>query len=103
MAIIDQFCLVRCRDAGVHCGIVKEVSGRSVLLYDARRLYEWSEHFTLNEVALKGGGRNARIPLAVKEILLLEACEVILCTPEAEADLRRSRNNTSGSTEETGG
>lgn len=90
--MIGDFCIVRCRDAGVHTGYVKEIAGRAVRLGDARRLWSWSDRFTLNEVALTGCGDESRISLPVEDILLLEACEVIKCTTDAMCNLKQSRN-----------
>lgn len=89
--MIDRYCIVRCRDAGVWAGVVKQLAGRAVLLADANRIWAWYEGCnTLSEMSLRGPGR-ARIAETVAEVLLLEACEVIPCTPTAEANLRRSR------------
>jgi len=90
--MIGEFCIVRCRDAGVHMGYVREIAGRAVRLHEARRLWRWNERFTLNEVAVDGAGEESRISVPVDDILLLEACEVIKCTTKAIENLKRSRN-----------
>lgn len=92
-SILNQFCIIRCKDAGVHMGVVKAINGRSVLLHDARRLWSWTERFTLNEVANKGAGPDSRISEPVAEIMLLEACEVILVDKVAIQNLQHTRNN----------
>ena len=89
--MIDTFVIVRCRDAGVHCGILRAVAGRCVELADARRLWFWRGANTLHEVAISGCAKNSRISEPVASILLLEACEVIPCTAKAEKNLRESR------------
>ena len=89
--MIGKFVIVRCRDAGVHCGILKSVHGRQVELTDARRIWRWSGANTLNEVSLRGSSGDTRIAEPVDDICLLEACEVIPCTKEGEKNLRRSR------------
>lgn len=94
--MIDEFCIVRTYSAGVHCGIVREISytsgGGAVMLTDARRIWQWSEAFTLNEVATNGCGESSRISQPVNKILLLQAIEVIPCTAKAKKNLQRSRN-----------
>lgn len=90
--MIGEFCIVRCRDAGVHMGYVREIAGRAVRLRESRRLWSWLERFTLNEVAISGCGEESRISAPVEDILLLEACEVIKCEPKAITNLTRSRN-----------
>ena len=91
--IIGEFCIVRCRDAGVHMGTVEAQSDRSCLLRDARRLWRWTERFTLNEVANHGAGEESRISEPVDTVLLVEICEVIpVVSQTAVANLKRSRN-----------
>jgi hypothetical protein len=90
--MIGEFVIVRTRSAGVHCGVLKEVNGTAALLHDARRIWRWTEAFTLNEIAVGGCGEQSRISRPVPRILLTEAIEVIPCSDEAEKNLRRSRN-----------
>ena len=88
---IDQFAIVRCRDAGVHCGVVKSIVGRQVELHDARRIWNWKGANTLNEAANSGVGEESWISDPVPVIILLDACEVIPTTDQAAQNLRRSR------------
>lgn len=90
--MIGDFCVVRTRSAGVHTGFIKEISGTSGFLIEARRLWKWSEAFSLNEVALYGVGENSRISEPVALIYLSEIIEAIPCTEKAKQNLRRSRN-----------
>ena len=70
--------LVRTYSAGVHIGTLKERNGKEVTLMNARRLWSWSGAFTLSAVATKGVDRKeSRISVAVPEILLTEAIEII--------------------------
>jgi hypothetical protein len=41
---------------------------------------------------IRGCGPSARIAKMVAEILVLDACEVIPCSPEVEANLRQTQN-----------
>lgn len=96
MNIYDRFCIVRSRDQGVVCGVVNATAGRAVEVADARQIHGWSGDlsgrliYTLFEMALYGAP-NARISEPVEEILILDACGIIPCTPEAEENLRQSR------------
>ena len=87
------FVIVRCRDAGVHCGTLKSVDGRAVELENARRIWRWRGANTLNELAASGADMDAhtRISEPVEEIALLESCEVIKCTDVAKRNLEESR------------
>ena len=81
--MIGDYCIVRRRVAGVHCGTVREINGRAVTLTDARRIWSWQGRNTLSEISLRGVGDGSRVSEPVGRILLLEACEVIPCTPAA--------------------
>ena len=89
--MIGQFVIVRCRDAGVHCGELVISAGRAVELKEARRIHYWSGANTLNEVAIRGPAKRSRISEPVASILLLDACEVIPCTDKAKKNLSESR------------
>jgi hypothetical protein len=70
--------IIRTYSAGVHIGTLKERNGKEVTLTNARRLWSWSGAFTLSAVATQGIDRkNSRISVAVPEILLTEAIEVM--------------------------
>ena len=90
--MIGEFVVVRTDTAGVHMGILAECNGTAVLLRDARRLWRWTEAFTLNEVSQNGVGEASRISQAVPVILLTKAIEVIPCSEKAIKNLSRSRN-----------
>ena len=90
--MIGKFVIVRTYSAGVHTGYLREVAGTTVILTEARRIWSWSNAFTLNEAANRGVGESSRISEAVPEIYLSQAIEVIPCSQEAETNLKRSRN-----------
>lgn len=94
--MIGKFVIVRTYSAGVHCGMLAECAGTSVLLHDARRIWNWSGAFSLNELSLHGCSHDSRISDPVGQILLTQAIEVIPCTEKATENLKRSRNNRSG-------
>lgn len=89
--MIGQFVIVRSRDQGVVCGVLRAYAGRAVELDNARQIHSWSDGAnTLFEMSLEGCGR-ARISKPVAEITILDACGIIPCTPVAEENLRQSR------------
>jgi hypothetical protein len=74
--------IIRTYSAGVHIGTIVSREGREIVLANARRLYSWSGAFTLNAVAMNGVNRvNSRISIAVPQITLLEAIEIIPVAP----------------------
>jgi hypothetical protein len=80
---IGRYCIIRTYSAGVHCGEVADRVGTEVILKNCRRIHYWNDAFTLNEIALNGAGGQSRLSVAVPEILLTEAIEILPCTPEA--------------------
>ena len=86
----NKYCIIRCDRAGVFAGIVKERNGREVTLTDARRLWYWSGAASLSQLAVEGtkSPHNCKFTMVMPEIVLLEAIEVIPCTPKAEASIR---------------
>lgn len=91
--MIGQFVIVRSRDQGVVCGVLRVEVDAVVELSDARQIHSWADGArTLFEMSLYGCG-TARISEPVERIRVREWCGIIPCTPEAEANLRQSRWN----------
>lgn len=87
-----KFVVIRCYNAGVHCGTLTKFAPGKVTLTDARRIWRWRGANTLNEVALNGVDKEyTRISEPVAEIILTEACEVIATTDKARENLTESR------------
>lgn len=86
-----KYVIIRTRDAGVHVGAMTKHEGTEVVLAKASRLWSWRGANTLNEVALRGVAEDSRISEQVPSITIVGVCEVIQCTPEAEANLSRPR------------
>lgn len=92
--MLGKFVIVRSRDQGVVCGVLRAIQGRAVEIDDARQIHGWSGGVnTLFEMSLRGCD-TARISEPIAEILILDVCGIIPCTPEAERNLRQSRWNT---------
>ncbi len=92
-----KFVVVRSYAAGVHVGTLVESrdseSGRAIVtLKNARRLWRWRGANSLHEVALRGVAEEyTRLSEAVAEVEVRDVLEVITATPEARANLERSR------------
>jgi hypothetical protein len=84
-----SYCIVRCRNAGVHAGYLKSRENGVVTLLDSRRLWRWWSKFTLSGLAtagvLAGKEDECRFACVVAELQLTECdvCEVIPCTEKA--------------------
>lgn len=90
--MIGRFVIIRTRDAGIHCGTLREFAGLCVRLEQAYRVWRWRGANTLHELSLRGADQEyTRISEGVEEIVLTEAIEVIPCKPEAQKNLSTPR------------
>ncbi len=89
--MIGKYVIVRCRDAGVHAGVLESTDGRACILTDARRLWYWkvtgSGDF-LNAIAIAGVHVDSKLSAPVDRINLTENCEIIQCSEDAERVIR---------------
>ena len=82
------FCIIRCRDAGVHAGYVQWWQGREVFITESRRLWYWKP--ANNSKFLSGVANNGLEEGKLGEpitVLLTETCEIIPCTKVAEISI----------------
>ncbi len=91
--MVGKYVIVRCRDAGVHAGVLESNSGRECVLTDARRLWYWKVNKGatgdfLHGIALAGVAKGSKLSAAVPRIHLTENCEIIECSADAEASIR---------------
>ena len=88
--LIGKYVIVRCRDAGVHAGILESAEGRSCKLGESRRLWYWKakKEAFLSGVARHGLAENSRVGGPIS-IILTENCEIIPCSEEAEKSIRK--------------
>jgi len=84
-----DYVIVRCTQAGVHAGRLQKKAGAQVSLSAARRLWYWKplKGAFLSGVAEHGLHADSKVGTAVT-IELLDACEVILCSPAAAASIQ---------------
>jgi hypothetical protein len=88
----EKYCIVRCKDAGVHAGYVMEHDGREVNLALSRRLWRWHGR-TLSGLAIEGTTDASKCKYApeVPEIVLLDACEIIPCTTKGKESIQKMK------------
>lgn len=90
--LIGKYVIVRCRDAGVHAGVLKAHEGREALLTESRRLWYWkpaARKKFLSGVAVDGLHKDSKIGTTIIAPLhLTETCEIIGCTNTAEKSIR---------------
>ena len=86
--MIGKDVIIRTYSAGVHFGTLAARDGKEVTLTNARRLWYWEGAFTLSAVAQNGVKQSSKLSVAVPEIILTEAIEIIPCSEAATANLR---------------
>ena len=89
---VGKYVVVRCRDAGVHAGVLESAEGRNCTLRESRRLWAWrvaNGKTTLSGVATEGLHPDSRIGAPVS-IHLSEHCEIIECSAAAEKSIREA-------------
>ena len=87
---IGKYVIVRCRDAGVHAGVLVDAKNRWASLDHARRLWSWQAitGHTLSGVARYGIDHNKSKIAGPVRILLTETCEIIQTSNVAEDSIR---------------
>lgn len=92
--MIGKYVIVRCRDAGVHAGVLASHEGREAVLTEGRRLWYWKpadgQKF-LSGVAVAGLDKASKVGMAVPRIHLTEDCEIIECTGAAAESIRAAK------------
>ena len=89
--MIGKYVIVRCRDAGVHAGVLEAHDGRECVLTEGRRLWYWrpaNKQKYLSGVAVAGLDKKSKVGIPVSRIHLTENCEIIECSKEAEKSIR---------------
>lgn len=86
--MVGEYCVVRTYSAGVHVGEVTSVNGTEVILSNSRRIWKWSDAFTLSELSQNGVGNNSKIAVPVPTLVLTEAIEIIPCSTRAAEKIK---------------
>ena len=84
---IGKYCIVRCRNAGVHAGIVKQANAEFVELENSRRMWRWKTDFTLSEAAVNGiNASESKIAVEVETLIipLIDVAELIPASKKAQ-------------------
>jgi hypothetical protein len=90
MAIVKgTYVIVRTYSAGVFAGTLVSRKGKEVELSTARRLWYWDGAASLSQLAMTGTSKpqNCKFPAPVRNILLLEAIEIIPVTAKAKKSI----------------
>lgn len=91
--MIGKYVIVRCRDAGVHAGVLESYNGRECVLNESRRLWYWKPadgQKYLSGVAVAGVDSESKIGAPIR-VHLTENCEIIECSDKAQKSLRGAK------------
>jgi len=83
-SVIGKKVIVRTYSAGVHFGTLAALDGKNATLTDTRRIWYWEGAFTLSAIALDGLSKKSKLSVAVPELILTEAIEIIPVSDKAE-------------------
>ena len=85
----ERYVIVRTYSAGCFAGVLESRKGQEVVMSQARRLWYWSGAASLSQLAIDGTNNpgQCKFPAAVSHIELMQAIEVIDCTPKARASI----------------
>jgi ferredoxin-fold anticodon binding domain-containing protein len=78
--LVGKLVMVRTYSAGVHFGTLKSKIGKEVVLENAHRVFYWTNACSLSQLSQEGSkekNSDNKISIAVPEIVLTEAIEII--------------------------
>lgn len=81
--------IVRTYTAGVFAGKLKSLDGKVAVLTDARRLWYWAGAASLSQLSVDGVSKpkECKFPVAVPEVTLTEAIEILPLSPKAKTSI----------------
>jgi hypothetical protein len=90
--MIGKYVIARCRDAGVHAGVLESYNGRECVLSESRRLWYWkaAKGAFLSGVAVHGLSNESKIGDPIR-VHLTENCEIIECSDVAQKSIRGAK------------
>ena len=85
----ERYVIARTYSAGVFAGVFQSRTGQEVVLTNARRLWYWAGAASLSQLAIDGTSdpNKCKFPEPVSQVELLQAIEIIDCTPKARASI----------------
>lgn len=83
--MMNEKVLVRGDKSGVFFGTLAAKEGSEVTLKNCRRIWYWNGAASLSQLALEGTKKpeECKFTVTVPEMVILDAIEIIPCSPEA--------------------
>lgn len=84
-----KYYIIRGDRSGVFFGEIESRDGREVKIRGCRRLWYWDGAASLSQLAAEGVARprDCKFTVTVEETTILDAIELIPCTPKAVASI----------------
>src|SRR3990167_7049267 len=84
-----KYVIIRTYSAGVFAGYLAKRTGQEVIVKQARRLWYWVGAASLSQLAMEGVSKpnECKFPVAVDEVGLLQAIEILSCTKKAQESI----------------
>lgn len=81
----NPYYIIRCAEAGVFFGHLKERNGNEATITDVRRIWYWDGAASLSQMAMEGVSqpRACKFSVTVPEMIVLGVIELIPCTEKA--------------------
>lgn len=91
--MLNKKVIIRGDRSGVFFGTLVEKNGREVKLTNCRRLWFWSGAASLSQLAMEGVNNpsDCKFTVAVSEIVILDAIEIIACSKAAIENIESVR------------
>lgn len=89
----NQMYVVRCAQAGVFFGGIKERKGDEVTMINARKLWYWDGACAVEQLAVDGTKKpdDCKFTVTVSEMVVTGAIQVLACTDKAAESLAAVR------------
>ena len=87
-SFLNKVVVVRSVNAGVYFGTLEEIEGSAVRLSSVRNIWSWEGAACLAQLA-EEGVRGGKVSQEVKELLILDACEILPLSEVALISLNR--------------
>lgn len=86
----SQYYIVRCANAGVFFGQIRERCEKEVVMEDVRKLWYWEGACSVEELAVNGTTRSGecKFTVTVSEMSVLEPIQIIPCTGKATESIK---------------
>ncbi len=90
--MIGKFIICRCKDSGVHAGVLLALDGQTAILRDSHRLWRWQADgpgVALSAVAAHGlAQEGSKVDVLAPDLVVTDMIEGIRCSPKAELSIK---------------